>query len=152
MPSEERDSDDEIEEFHDDIDRFLLAPFSVFGSQMFKASSDTLRPLSSVDVTHDYVTVTFDIPGVSKEAVSVTCTEEFVSMEAESRKEYKTQGRHGSSSRVEVNRFSERIRLPVPVNPDGGTAKFNNGMLVVKLPRVQKGSPVMITGGRHDRK
>ena len=141
------DNDDEdIENVNGEIEQVFPGSFGFLGFPLFGPRSDIMRPLSRIEVGHDSVTVTFDIPGVSKEGISVTCTEDFVSMEAETRREFS--GRIPGASGVEVSRYSERIRLPVPVDPDGGKAKYNNGILVVRLPRVHKGKAVKITSGR----
>jgi HSP20 family protein len=133
-----------------EVERVFPSSFGLLGESLFGSRSSFLRPLSRVEVTRDSVIVTFDIPGVSRDGISVTCTDEFVSIEAETRKEFKTSSRNMVSSGSEVSRYSERIQVPVPVDPDKGTAKFNNGMLVVKLPRVQRGTIVKITGDDDD--
>lgn len=129
-----------------DIEGIFSSSLGLFGGSLF-SSSEILRPLSRIDVGRDSVTVTFDIPGVDREGITVTCTEDYVSVEAETRREFRSTGQRDRASRVEETRYSERVGLPVPVDPDRGTAKFNNGMLVVKLPRVQKGRTVKVTSG-----
>ena len=77
----------------DEMERVFPSSFGLLGGSLFGSQSAFLRPLSRVEVTRDSVTVTFDIPGVSKDSISVTCTDEFVSIEAETRKEFKTSNR-----------------------------------------------------------
>lgn len=53
----------------------------------------------------------------------------------------------GQVERREFARYSKRIVLPVRVDPDKGTAKFRNGIVVVKLPRHHEGKSVQIDAG-----
>jgi len=53
----------------------------------------------------------------------------------------------GHAEREEFARYSKRIVLPVRVDPSKGTAKFRNGIVVVKLPRYHEGRSVQIDAG-----
>ncbi len=89
------------------------------GGSLFDASPSSLHPLSKVDLDAEFVTVTFDVPGVDREDISVTCTDDTVSIEAEMRKSFRTGGPGRSESTVEYVRYSNRILLPVAVDPNG---------------------------------
>jgi HSP20 family protein len=118
---------------------------------MFDTGSGNLSPLSKVEVSDEEVMVTFDVPGVNKDDVSVTCTEDAVTIEAEMRKSFVRESRERRESSVEVVRYSKMIQLPVEVDPDRGSARFKNGMIVVKLPRPSRGKSVKISGERNSR-
>jgi HSP20 family protein len=143
--------DDSFELLRRSAEDFFANSFGVFEDSLLEMGSSSLRPLSRVDLSLDDVTVTFDVPGVNKEDVSVTCTEDAVSVEAEIRKSFRTSASGYRGSVTEVIKYSKRIDLPVAVDPDKGTAKFRNGIVVVKLPRVHKGKPVKVSGGRSKR-
>jgi HSP20 family protein len=139
--------DDDSEKGREDVDRLFPGLFRPLGGSLFDAGPSSLHPLSKVDVDAEYVTVTFDVPGVDRDEISVTCTDDTVSIEAEMRKSFRTGGLGRSESSVEYVRYSNRILLPVAVEPDQGTARFKNGIVVVKLPRRHRGKPVKISGG-----
>ncbi len=142
MPGE----DDDIEQFTGDLGRMFTEAFSAMGTSLFGPFSASLRPLSRVVVDNESVTVTFDLPGVSKEGVSVVCTQEFVSIEAEGRKRSGSAGQAGRARSVEYVKYSERVALPVLVDPDRGSARFRNGIIVVKVPRLRSGRQLKVAG------
>lgn len=141
-------NDDDLDVFRADVDGPFQGAFSALTDSLFDLQSSSLRPLSKVEVNDEFVTVTFDVPGVDKEHISVMCTEDEVVVEAEMRKPFRASGPGRAESSVKFVRHSKRIQLPVPVDPDQGSAKFRNGILVVKLPRLHRGKPVKITGER----
>jgi len=95
------------------------------------------QPLSTLDVSDKFVTVVFDLPGARRDEVLVTCTEEKVSVEAEFRRTTRAGGIGGPVTEGHV-RYSKEVTLPVKVVPEKGTARFKNGMIIVKLPRRQE--------------
>ncbi|WP_295884413.1 Hsp20/alpha crystallin family protein [uncultured Thiohalocapsa sp.] len=99
-------------------------------------------PAPSVDVIDrdDAVVVKAEIPGVRKEDVEISLTENTLTLRGESRHEDKQD--EGSFHRREIRRgaFSRVITLPAAVDTDKATAKFEDGMLVVSMPKVTKTS------------
>lgn len=91
----------------------------------------TNQPLSSLQVGEKFVTVVFDLPGVERDEVVITCTDDRVSVEAEVTRRAK----RGSRVTEGYARYSKQVVLPVKVVSEKGTAKFKNGMITVKLPR-----------------
>jgi HSP20 family protein len=140
-------SDDDSDQLAE-ADDILSGMFVSLGNSLFDRREASLRPLSRIDVGQDEVTVTFDVPGVDKADVSVTCTEYSLGMEAEARKQSRVSGTGLQRSSVEFVRYSESVKLPVPVNPDGAKANFKNGIVVVKLPRAQTGKRIKLSGSR----
>ncbi len=140
--------DDDSDQLAEADDSMLAGMFGSAGGSLFNRREASLRPLSRIDVSQDEVTVTFDVPGVDKADVSVTCTEYSLSVEAETRKQSKVSGTGFQRSSVELVSYSESVQLPVPVNPDGAKANFKNGMIVVKLPRAQTGKRIRVSGAR----
>ena len=122
--------------------------FDSLSASLFNNGRGSLRPLSRIDVDRENVTVTFDVPGVDKGDVSVTCTQDSLSVEAQARKQSKSGTGKVRSSSVEFVSYSERVQLPVPVDPDRATANFKNGIVVVRLPRVETGRRIRVSGAR----
>lgn len=137
-------NDDEIEPVGA-LDRMVTATFNAMGRSLFDEYHGSLRPLSKVEVTPERVTVTFDVPGVNKEDVSITCTQDSVSMEAEARKQFRSTGPGRHESSVEFVKYSEKVELPVQVDPDGATARFRNGIVVVGLPRAKPPKKIRVS-------
>jgi HSP20 family protein len=138
--------DDYSEGGRDEIDRLFPGLFRPLGASLFDEGPKGLNPLSKVEVSAEFVTVTFDVPGVDRDDIMVSCTDDTVSIEAEMRKSFRSGGPGRSESSFEYIRYSRRIQLPVAVDPDKGTAKFKNGIIVIKLPRRDQGKTVKISG------
>jgi HSP20 family protein len=141
------DEDDQDERSDTAIDRFFSQALAEFGGPFFDIQSGTLRPLFRLEVTDDSVTVAVDLPGVKKEDVQITCTDDVVSVEAEIMKSVARKVSGMSSTTTRVERYSKKIRLPVRVDPNRATAKFKNGIVVVKLPILRGGKAIKIVDG-----
>ncbi len=146
------DDDEEIEPFETSIDRFLSRAFSGMDDPLFDTESRALRPLFRLEMSEGWVTVVFDLPGVKKEDVEVTCTEDMVSIEAEMRHAVSMRVSAGRSGIARFERYTKKVLLPVKVDPDKGTARYKNGMVVVKLPVLRGGKAVKILDRRGRRK
>ena len=136
--------DDEPETFRIGIENLLPETFGIIGGSLFDLETKSLMPLFNLNITDEMVTATFDLPGASKDEVSITCTVDTISVDAEMTRPVKLRVPGGHIARQEFTRYSKRVVLPVRVDPDKGTAKFRNGMVVVKLPRQHEGKSVQI--------
>lgn len=113
-------------------------------NSLFDMDSRSLKPLYRIEVTDEQVVVTFDLPYVRKEDISLTATEETLSIEAKMRKPL-TMKLGGSIQRhFQFEKYSKKIRLPLRVNPDDARASFRKGLLVVCYGTSHKGNAVKI--------
>jgi HSP20 family molecular chaperone IbpA len=135
---------DEFETFGRGIESLFFETFGMTEGSLFDIASKSLRPLFSLDVNDDTVTATFDLPGANREDITITCTEEMISVDAEMMRAVKLRVSSGSHRQEEFVKYSKQVLLPVRVDPSRGTAKFRNGIVVVKLPRHREGKPVRI--------
>lgn len=95
-------------------------------------------PAVNVKQTDDSVTVSAELPGIDKNDVDVTVTEDSVRIsgskkqEAEEEKEnyYWYERSYGSFDRV--------VDLPVGVDKDKAEAEFNKGVLNIKIPKLSE--------------
>ncbi|MGM0399233.1 MAG: Hsp20/alpha crystallin family protein [Halobacteriota archaeon] len=81
-----------------------------------------------VDVheTDEEVRVVADLPGVAKADISLQCDGEFLTVGAAS----------------DVREYDERIELPARVDPESGSATYNNGVLEVVFDRVEEATDI----------
>lgn len=133
-------------------------PFDVLErmfERMSQPSRGTARPLESDDTlgfeplredsmstdvadTPDAFVVTMDVPGYSREELDVRVTDDVLYVEAE---------RTESESDIDDDRYIRRerthrqqnrsIMLPDPVEPEAVTARMNNGVLTVTIPKAE---------------
>jgi len=78
-----------------------------------------------------------EIPGMRKEDVEVTLTDDLLTIKGETREEKEEEGEF---YRSEIHRgsFSRTVRLPDTVIGDKAEAHFENGLLEVSIPKAEK--------------
>lgn len=88
---------------------------------------DVEEPLYEVKVTREGVVITMDLPGVRKEDLNISVSEDAVLVEAISRI---------GGSKV---RYKKLIRTPMPIDPDRVYATLMNGILHITAPPKEMG-------------
>ncbi len=87
-----------------------------------------VEPLSEIKLVKDGVEITVDLPGVSKENLSLSASEDAILIEA-------TSMVGGAPVR-----YRKLIKMPIPIDPDGVKAKLSeNGILYIYAPAKAKG-------------
>ncbi|MFW6040862.1 MAG: archaeal heat shock protein Hsp20 [Thermoplasmatota archaeon] len=86
-------------------------------------------PLSDIQETEDDLLVTIDLPGVEKENINIEVKDTKLLLDVEGKRNYRT-----------------TIDLPKQVDPTGSEATYNNGVLEVKLKKLEeeKGQSIQI--------
>lgn len=145
------ESDDEesqpagIAEFRPKAIRSLIEQ-ALMGEEMllFDLKSKSLRPLCRVEATAEAVTVTLDLPYVEKKDISLTSTDDTLSVEAKMRKAVTVRVGGSVQKRVQFQRYTRLVSLPRRVDPEKAKATFKNGLLRVKFPLAKRGNRVRI--------
>ena len=114
--------DDPFDDLFREIERMMdevmgnMSGFEDAGSRGFEPTATT-----HVDVqeTGDAIRVIADLPGVEKSDISLQCDGEFVTITATS----------------ESRKYDEKVSLPSRVDPESGSATYNNGVLEVTFER-----------------
>jgi HSP20 family protein len=88
-------------------------------------------PVLDMRDTGTEIVVSAELPGVDPKDVEVQCTEDALTLRAESREE---EAREGETYRS-VSRFFRQIPLPKGLELDQAKASFKNGLLSIRLPR-----------------
>ncbi len=139
--------DDDFELF-DEIDRRMRAVLhEAFGgaqTSLFDIGAMSLKPLFKIEVNDEEVVVTFDLPYVEKDDVELDSTEETLSIQAKMRRAVSLQVGGPIQKRLEFERYSKKIRLPVKVDPNRATAEFSSGILTIRYPVAHGGRSVKI--------
>ncbi len=79
------------------------------------------KPLIDVIETNDEVHVVAEIPGVDRTDIRLDATENRLDIRAQN----------------DLRSYSERVELPVKVDPHSAKATYRNGVLEVKLKRIE---------------
>ncbi len=120
-------------------------PHSWLRPQFGQWPSSTLRSTAfegrtpKVDVIdrEDEVFIKAELPGVDKKDIEVSMTDNTITIKASSSKEEKEE--KGDYYRSEISRgaFSRSMSLPAEVNIDKSQATFKDGVLELKLPKME---------------
>jgi len=119
--------------------RGLAAPlFSDIGRDVWGDGSNegaTLwSPAVEVFEKGDKLVVRAEIPGVSKDDVSIDVTDDVLTIQGERRQESEDRGEGFYRSERSYGRFLRTIPLPDGTDPEKAEARFNDGVLEVTLP------------------
>ncbi|MDK2383746.1 MAG: Hsp20/alpha crystallin family protein [Candidatus Korarchaeota archaeon] len=85
------------------------------------------EPLHEVKVTKEGVVITMDLPGVRKEELVISASEDAILVEATSK--------IGGAT----VRYRKLIRTPIPIDPDRVVARLTNGILQIVAPPKEVG-------------
>lgn len=122
----------EIERMFEQMNQqFEQSPWAMGQQEMFGRGS---VDIDLADHGDEFV-VTADLPGFEKENINVQCTDDQLTIRAE--KESETEANEENYLRREraTEQMQRSVRLPEPVDADGVSAKFQNGVLSVTLPK-----------------
>ena len=111
-------------------------PFNI--GRMFGEMGEGAQPRVDIVDRDAEILLRAQIPGVEKENIDVSVTDNTVTIRGETRQESKEE--EGEYYRCEISRgaFSRTVALPADVDANGANASFKNGMLELKLPKVEK--------------
>lgn len=105
-------------------------------------SQDSFSP--KIDIAEDEKNILIDaeIPGVPKENLKITMQDNILTIEGEKKKIEEEKGKNFYREERCFGQFKRSFTLPVEVDSENVDAKFNNGILEVKLnklkPKVEK--------------
>ncbi len=96
---------------------------------------DIMTPLADVRETDDAVVVTMDLPGVDKQDVDITITDDELRVAAERKTETEVSEKDYHKQERTYRMFERMVKLPVAVKIDEAKAKLADGVLEVTLPK-----------------
>ncbi|PTD94710.1 Hsp20/alpha crystallin family protein [archaeon SCG-AAA382B04] len=95
-------------------------------------------PFTDVRDLDEEVVVTADLPGVDKEDIDVSVEGNSLTISAERSQEESEESEGFVRRERTLGQFYRKIKLPSDIKEDEAAAKFNNGVLEVKLPKEEK--------------
>ena len=129
----------EMLSLRDAMDRLFEESFLRPG---FFGAGDSASGMLPVDLyeTENEIVVKAAIPGVKPEDIDVTVTGDLLTIKGEfkSETEKKDEKRNYHRQERRYGSFSRQVTLPAGVNADACQADFDNGVLTLKLPKVEE--------------
>jgi len=117
------------------LDSFFGRPATLVAGERMWA------PLADMYETKDDLLVTFELPGVREKEVSVSITGDVLTVKGERRfeRDVEDEGFH-RLERV-YGKFERSMPLPIPVQADKVKATYRDGVLEIRLPKVEEVKP-----------
>ena len=128
-----------LTEIHNEMDR-------LFGRSLRSQTGleGVFSPAIDVAVEKDNVIIKADLPGLTRDDVSVTLQENYLTIKGEKKQETeKKETNYFLSERVHGS-FTRVIELPVAVDAARIEARFKDGVLQVTLPKTEEAKPKQI--------
>ena len=118
-----------------------------FSPELFEGSDfSTSRWLPNMDVQEDKdrFTISMELPGLSKDDVSLTVREGMLTIEGERKQEEEKEGVNYHRVERRYGKFLRSFQLPVRVQEDKIEAVFKDGVLTVQIPKAEEVKPKQI--------
>ena len=98
---------------------------------------------SAVDIKDEEnkLVVTTDLPGINKENIEINLKEDMLEISAKTGEEKETEEEGYIPKEKESTGFFRAIRLPTSVKEEVSTAKIENGVLSITLPKMKMEEP-----------
>lgn len=124
------------------LDRFFRHPFSMMTQPPWNFG-DFPKPGAmspSVDIFEEGndMVVKAEIPGISKEDLNVSITEDSLTISGEKKQEEKVEKKDFHRVERSYGSFTRSFRLPDNVNGEKAKASFTDGVLEVRIPRTKE--------------
>jgi HSP20 family protein len=130
----------ELQTIQQEMNRLFGTFFDAPGNGESLASRRWIPAMDLVEEGDDFV-LRADLPGVSEDQVSVELEDNVLTISGERKSEL--QERKEGYYRLEraAGRFSRSLTMPAGVDPQRIDAKFDNGVLTVRIPKPQERKP-----------
>jgi HSP20 family protein len=129
---------EELKRIREEIDRmiedFLKRPREVIERMSIPSLEE---PLTDVYEVNNEVVIVVDLPGVEKENININATEDAVEINAELKKVEKVEKPSYIKQERKYERFYRKITLPVKVKPEYAKSRYENGVLEIRLPKIE---------------
>jgi HSP20 family protein len=121
-----------------------------FDTQAGNGNGGALRrwvPAMDLVEQGDHFVLRADLPGVSESDVQIGLEDDVLTISGERKSEHEE--RRDGYHRIERSsgRFSRSLTLPEGVDPDGIDARFENGVLELKVPKPERRKPRRVAIG-----
>lgn len=122
----------------DDFENFFG---SFFGNHWHTTAESGFHPRVEVTENDDHVNLKAELPGLEKDAIKVMVEKGVLTISGERKSEKKEDHKGYHWSEISHGSFSRSFTLPDNVEADKIEADYKNGILDIKLPKVEQAKP-----------
>ena len=131
------------EPFSREVDRL----FDAFFGQERDAARRWVPPMDLVEDKNDLV-LRADLPGLSEDDVDIEVKDGVLTISGERKTEEKKEEEGYYRVERAFGRFSRSLSLPDGIDPEQVKAKFDNGVLEVRIPKPEERKPHRVSIGK----
>ena len=130
-----------------DVESYFNRFFEDTNGDFLEAFESEWKPAMDISETDEAYLIEADIPGLKKEDVKIEVMDDVVTIKGERKSEKEEKDKKKGYHRVErsYGGFIRTIRVPGGVKGDEVTAKFEDGVLKVTLPKPEEAKPKLIS-------
>jgi HSP20 family protein len=99
---------------------------------------DQVRASADLFDDGENVVLRVELPGIKKDEIEVTVTADLVTISGEKKKEEKVKKKDYYRLECSSGSFTQSFRLPTGVMTDKAKAKFEDGVLSVRIPKTEQ--------------
>ena len=115
------------------------------GFQNFPVNVDEdeqgFAPRVNVTDEKDYLALTFELPGIDRKDIKVMVKDHTLTVSGERKFEREEEGDRFVRSEIDSGSFNRSFTLPENVVDEKVSADYKNGMLQIRLPKVEEAKP-----------
>jgi HSP20 family protein len=108
------------------------------GKSLSDYTSSFQKPLADIMETETSIIIITDLPGVTKDDIDIDISEDRIDISAKFEEEISEEGASYIKKERNYGETRRSISLPTKINVKGATAKFNDSILTVKLPKLME--------------
>ncbi|RMG96386.1 MAG: Hsp20/alpha crystallin family protein [Candidatus Dadabacteria bacterium] len=128
----------EVDRIFDDFFRSWSRPW---GAGLPALAEGGFVPSVDLKETDKEFVLTAEVPGVSKDELDVTITEDSVTIRGERKAEKEEKNENYHYRETAYGSFQRVVPLPAEVVPDKAKAKLKDGVLTLTLPKAEPAKP-----------
>ena len=125
---------------HDEFERMFDSFFGVDRRRSDLQTFDWV-PRVNVEELEDRFEITAEVPGMTKEDISIDLQENMLTIKGEKKIEKEQKDRNYHICERSYGTFQRAFTLPENVNIDGIEAEYDNGVLKVAVPKTEPVKP-----------
>lgn len=130
---------EEMEKWFGDVFR---RPFSLMRPSWWPGLKmpeiEEITPSVDIFTEGDNVVVKAEIPGMKKEDLDITLTEDTITISGEKKKEEKVEKKNYYRLERSYGSFTRSFSLPAEVQTEKAQAKFKDGVLEIRVPKTEE--------------
>lgn len=132
-----------VPNFHSMLDGF----FNDFGTEktLNQTGGNSFSPRLDIKEAEEAYHISVEVPGVDKEGVDISLKDGLLTIQGERKQEAQEENEKYSWIERSYGSFQRSVRLPKHTQEDAVEARLENGVLEIKVPKMEQPKPKKIT-------